>query len=141
MNTYAILKNMYHNEAGYTGSLTPHDFFDMLSACGVEIEPYGTNEVIFTGGKERTRSRLASLVDNNAKLKAGVILALAKHDANLLEAIVERACIRWCDGYSDSLFSAVLCGIEPTGEIIERNEKGEIILKEKSNWSNELANY
>ena len=113
----------------------------MLSACGVEIEPYGMHEVIFTGGKEKTRSRLASLVDNNAKLKAGVILSLAKHDVNLLELIVERACIRWSDGYSDSLFSAVLCGIEATEEIIERNEKGEIILKEKSNWSKELANY
>ena len=62
------------------------------------------------------------------------ILSEAVKNPDLLYTIKERASIRWSNGLSDSLFSAVLCNLKPLNEKAERDCNGEIILKPKTNW-------
>ena len=75
------------------------------------------------------------------ELETEIILKEALKNPVLLESIKERASIRWSEGLSDSLYSAVLCNIQPTGEKPERDEKGKIILKEQTDWEEELRKY
>ena len=70
--------------------------------------------------------------------KAAAVLRRAINDPLLLDYIIERACIRWADGLSDSLFDAVLCRYKRLNEKPERDSNGEIILKPKTNWREEL---
>jgi hypothetical protein len=76
-----------------------------------------------------------------AQKKATEILRKALKDKALMDSIQERACIRWSDGYSDSLYSAVLSNIASTEEMIERDNDGNIILKPKTDWKAELSKY
>ena len=72
-----------------------------------------------------TRELLAELfprtvgAQQSPQEKTGVILRRAVNDPELLDAIQERACMRWEHGYSDSLMSAVLCDLT---EIEEERE-------------------
>ena len=72
-----------------------------------------------------TRELLAELfprtvgAQQSPQEKAGGILRRAVNDPDLLDAIQERACMRWEHGYSDSLMSAVLCDLT---EIEEERE-------------------
>ena len=66
------------------------------------------------------------------KEQAKEILFKALNDINLLDTITERACIRWADGYSDSLLNAVLCNIGvSTGGRTEE-------LKPQTKWVDEI---
>ena len=71
--------------------------------------------------------------------KAAEILRRAISNPELLERIKERACIRWADGLSDSLFDAVLCHYKRLNEKVQRDNEGKIILRPKTDWSEELA--
>lgn len=73
--------------------------------------------------------------------KAAGILLQALTDEALMDSIKERACVRWENGYSDSLFMAVLCNIAPTGERVEKDNDDNIILKPKTDWEAELKGY
>ena len=84
----------------------------------------------------------------------------------LLDKIQERACIRWAEGFSDSLFDAVLSSIKPLHETVEYSNgideskieflhkmgfsdeeiknKGmgrNVILKPRTDWQTELSQY
>ena len=74
-----------------------------------------------------------------AQEKATEILRQALTDEALMERIKERACVRWSEGYSDSLFMAVLCNFAPTGETAERDNDDNIILKPITDWESELS--
>lgn len=76
-----------------------------------------------------------------AQTKAVQILRQAVKNADLMDMIQERACIRWSDGYSDSLFMAVLSSLASTGEKTERDENGNIIMKPKTDWQAEISTY
>ena len=80
-------------------------------------------------------------LDENPELEAEMILHIAAHDPDLLEAIQERASIRWVEGLSDSLYDAVMCNIQPTQETIERDADGKIRQKPPTNWVSELSKY
>ena len=69
------------------------------------------------------------------------ILRRAVKDSDLMDSIQERACIRWSEGYSDSLYMAVLSGLTSTGETTERDNDGQIILKPKTDWDAEISKY
>ena len=69
------------------------------------------------------------------------ILQGAVNNPDLLYAIKERASIRWSNGLSDSLFSAVLCNLKPLNEKTERDTNGEIILKPKTDWEAEMVGF
>ena len=69
------------------------------------------------------------------------ILREAMKKPDLLDAIKERASIRWSNGLSDSLLSAVLCNLKPLNEKAERDSNGEIILKPKTDWEAEMAGF
>lgn len=70
--------------------------------------------ITFSGG-----SSLRKALDELPELEVEMILKLAVHNPDLMDAIKERACIRWSEGYSDSLYMAVLSNITSTGEVIE----------------------
>ena len=106
-----------------------------LESAGVCIELAGLYNLKFTGGKDKTRQRLIGILEANSYLKAAVILSLAVNASDLLDMIQERACIRWAEGYSDSLHMAVLSGIALTGETSKRDSDGQIILKPKTDWN------
>ena len=78
-------------------------------------------------------------IAENPELEAELILR--KADADLLDAITERAAIRWSNGLSDSLFDAVLCNIKPLNERPARDEDGRLILRPRTEWSAELEKY
>lgn len=89
--------------------------------------------------EEILRELFPSTVD--APTKAAAILRQAVNDSNLMDMIQERACIRWAEGYSDSLLMAVLCNIASAGEKAERDANGEPILKPKTDWDAEISKY
>lgn len=116
------------------------DYRLALESAGVKCELADLRSLKFTGGKAKTRERLIGILEDNSRLKASVILSLAMKNPDLMDLIQERACIRWENGYSDSLLMAVLCNIAPTGETVKRNEAGEILLRQKTDWNTELSN-
>ena len=86
-------------------------------------------------------SSLRKALDELPELEAEMILREAVHNPDLMDVIKERAYIRWSEGYSDSLYMAVLCNIVPTVEKIARDEKKDIIIKPKTDWRYELSKY
>lgn len=86
-------------------------------------------------------SALREALDDMPELEAELILREAVLNADVMDAVKERACIRWAEGYSDKLYMAVLCNIIPTGEIAELYEDGHPILKPKTDWDTELRPY
>ncbi len=58
-----------------------------------------------------------------AKAEAERILREAVNNPDLMDGIEERACIRWTDGYSDSLYMAVLGNLIDTGETLDYADK------------------
>lgn len=58
-----------------------------------------------------------------AEAQADQIIRSAVKDPDLMDVIQERASIRWGDGYSDSLYMAVLGNLIDTGETLEFNDK------------------
>ena len=80
-------------------------------------------------------------IAENPELEAELILRKAKTDADLMDAITERASIRWSNGLSDSLLDAVLCNIRPLNEKAHHDEKGKIILRPRTDWEAELKKY
>ena len=115
------------------------DYWLALESAGVKCELSDLHTLKFTGGKEKTRERLIGILKDNSHLKASVILSLAVKNPDLMDLIQERACIRWENGYSDSLRMAILSGITATGEIAQRDEAGQILLKPKTDWNAELS--
>ena len=90
---------------------------------------------------------LRKALDEQPELETELILRETARNPDLLDLVKERAAIRWSNGYSDSLYMAVLCNIKPTGETIEREKNGQIILKPVSDenpeimWEKELRKY
>ena len=115
------------------------DYRLALESAGVKCELSDLHTLKFTGGKEKIRERLIGILKDNSHLKASVILSLAVKNPDLMDLIQERACIRWENGYSDSLRMAILSGITATGEIAQRDEAGQILLKPKTDWNAELS--
>ena len=60
--------------------------------------------------------------------KVSEILRQAVKDSDLMDMIQERACIRWSDGYSDSLYMAVLSSLTSTGETVDKDNNGKTVL-------------
>lgn len=58
-----------------------------------------------------------------AEAKAEQIMREALNDADLMDGIEERACIRHEAGYSDSLYMAVLGNLIDTGETVEYTDE------------------
>ena len=115
--------------------LSCKDFLQEFENTGVKmsVEFSGFElDLNFTDGKEKARSRLMNLLNNDKMLKAKIILSQAMNNPDLMDAIQERACIRYADGYSDSLIIAVMSYFAPTGEK-EHKE-----LRPQTDWTKEL---
>ena len=119
--------------------LSLQEFLTDSESAGVRVELHELYTLTFTGGKNSSRKRLAGILERNSYLKAALILSLAAKNQNFLDVIQECACNRWCDGYSDSLLMAVLCNLTHTGETVQRDANGNIILKTKTDWEKEIA--
>lgn len=93
----------------------------------------------FFGNSSLYEARKA--LDGLPEVEVELILKAAVHNPDLLDAIKERASIRWSDGLSDTLYNAVLCNIKPLNEHVEIGEYGIPILKPKTDWDAELLKY
>ena len=112
-------------------------FREFLSECekfSIKIHVNYLFEVKLTGQGDKTIYRLESILENEPELKAAVILHEATKNADLLDAITERAAIRFSDGLSDSLFNAVLCSFKRLNEA----RKTDI---SRTDWQEELRKY
>ncbi|MBQ9628342.1 MAG: hypothetical protein IJR43_03645 [Synergistaceae bacterium] len=119
--------------------LSLKEFMTDAEGAGVHIELVDTFTLTFRGGKDTAQKRIAGILERNRRLKAVVILSLAAKNIDFLDVIQECACRRWSDGYTDSLLMAVLCNLTRTGETIERDADGQIILKPKTDWDAEIS--
>ena len=98
-----------------------------------------TYDISMAGVSEKAQRRLEKVLEKRPELKASVVLLKAMKDSALRDSIQERACIRWSEGYSDSLLMAVLSNYQPTGETVEKDANGQIILRPRSDIRDELA--
>lgn len=136
-----------------------------INACKyLRLKSVVTNSRLCLSGNIPNEIREA--LADSPELEAELILHKAIHDADLLDSIQERACIRWVEGFSDSLFDAVLSSIKPLHETVEySNEIDEskieflhkmgfsdeeikskgmgrnVILKPRTDWEAELKKY
>ena len=142
---HALIENNTDFEAAVIRHFNSHhglslqEFLTDLESAGVRVELHELYTLTFTGGKNESRKRLAGILEKNSYLKAALILSLAAKNQNFLDVIQECACKRWCDGYSDSQIMAVLCNLTHTGETVQRDANGNIILKNKTDWEKEIA--
>lgn len=68
------------------------------------------------GGDKKARAHYESVLADNPKVEAMLILNCANRDKNLRELINERMCIRWADGLPGDMLSAVMCNIREASE-------------------------
>lgn len=112
--------------------MTREQFFNSLKYF--HIKPHVLDgRIMFSGSSSLIDARKA--LDDCPELEAEMILRQAVHNPDLMDLITERACIRWENGYSDSLYMAVLCNIKDTGEMSSKE------LKPKTDWTAELSKY
>ena len=71
------------------------------------------------GSNEEELNRCRCILAENPEIEAWLIVHEATKDDVLLDAIQERACIRWSEGLSDSLYLAVLGNFSSTEETVE----------------------
>ena len=113
---------------------------ELLGAAWDKNSPVLKNqEKTFSFYRQRGQEQRNS--ENDAEKRAAEILWEAVKNPDLLDAIKERASIRWSEGLSDSLFSAVLCNLKPLNEKSERDSEGKIILRPCSDWREELNKF
>lgn len=79
--------------------------------------------LVLRGGHPQERERLYELLHDSPDLEARIILRIAMNDPDLMYEIEERASIRWVEGYSASLYLAVLCNIKPVEATRSYNDK------------------
>ena len=111
------------------------DFLDRMNKAGLAYTVKNCRVQIpcRDSDKRQERDSLLEILRNEPETEAMLILRVATTDRDLADCIVERACIRWADGYlSDSLFLAVLGDITPTGERPNKE------LKARTQWAGEL---
>ena len=75
------------------------------------------------GDDEKVLMRCRGILSKRPDLEARLILHEAVRNVDLLAEIYERASIRWVEGYSDSLYDAVLCNIVEREEPLEYADK------------------
>ena len=110
--------------------MTLKDYVLELGRYGI-ICTVKDGRVLLHGGTDKTRVRCVRILEGDTELEAGLILHEVAHNPNLLDEITERACIRWAEGYSDSLYSAVLCNIQKLEETKDTRDLSE---REKTDW-------
>ena len=121
--------------------MTRNQFFNAMNY--MRVKPTVVDMRIHIDGGLALRKAL----DDYPELETELILRETARNPDLFDMVKERDAIRWSNGYSDSLYMAVLCNIKPTGETIERDENGQIIQKPISDtnpeimWEKELRKY
>ena len=99
----------------FMNTINPLEFIHELQSYGLhyEIKNY---RIQLIGGNDKVLARCRKTIAANPELEAKLILHEAMINPDLLDEIQERACIRWSEGYSDSLYMAVLSGLIDTEE-------------------------
>ena len=112
----------------------PQEFMRELDRYGVS---YSISDTIYprvklAGSNEKELNRCRAILASNPKIEAWLIVHEATKDKTLLDGIQERACIRWSEGLSDSLYLAVLGNFSATPDTVEYSE---------TDWDAELEKY
>ena len=117
-------------------NITPALFMERISEGGIRctVEWF---RLKLEGGNPQERERLIGIVHSNPDLEARIILRIAVKDRDVMDAIEERASIRWVEGYSDSLYSAVLSSIVD----MEEHPSKWSIDSPKADWEAEKREY
>lgn len=120
--------------------MTAREFLRECENAGIvsQIDAW-TYDISMAGVSEKAQRRLGKVLEKRPELKAQVILLKAMKDTALMDSIQERACIRWSEGYSDSLYMAVLSNLTETGEEVKKDANRQIILRPRSDMRAELA--
>ena len=148
----------------------PQEFLRELDRYGVSYSISDTiyPRVVLSGSDEEGLKKCRALLAETPEIEAWLIVHEATKDETLLDGIQERACIRWSEGLSDSLYLAVLGNFAATGETVEYSDQPDmkmvefkrklgiseaaimdkerspsvwIKLKPKTDWDAELAKY
>ena len=103
----------------------PHEFMRELDRYGVSYSISDTiyPRVVLSGSDEEGLKKCRALLAANPEIEAWLILHEATKDETLLDGIQERACIRWSEGLSDSLYLAVLGNFSATPDTVEYSDK------------------
>ena len=113
------------------------DFLSKLNQAGASYTvsagySLADSRISITCEDLRQEGELMNELRNNPDIEALLILKAAIKDVDLADCIKERACIRWENGYSDSLFLAVLRNLRRTGETPSKD------LQPVTKWRDEL---
>lgn len=120
--------------------MTAREFLRECENAGIVLQiDAWTYDISMAGVSEKAQRRLCKVLEKRPELKARVVLLKAMKDTALMDSIEERACIRWSEGYSDSLYMAVLSNLTETGEEVKKDANGQIILRPRSDMRAELA--
>ena len=108
-----------------------HVFLDKLQKSGATYSVNEDRRARISCEDFLLQEQLTIEMFNNPELEALLILKAAKNDRDLMDSIEERACIRCGEGFSDSLFRAVLCNITKTAETSRKEHSS-------TDWHKEL---
>ena len=100
----------------------PQEFLRELDRYGLSYsvsKGIGIPRVELHGNNENALNRCRAILAEAPEIEAWLIVHEATKDDVLLDAIQERACIRWSEGLSDSLYLAVLGNFSSTEETVE----------------------
>ena len=68
-------------------------------------------KIFLEGGDKNARLHYEMILEENKEIQAELILYAANKDDMLRDLIEERAAIRWADGLSGDMLSAVMCNL------------------------------
>lgn len=109
----------------------PQEFLRELDRYGIT---YSLSDTIFIprvelhGSNAEGLKKCCAVLAANPEIEAWIILHEATKNDTLLDTLQERACIRWSEGLSDSLYMAVLGNLTSTDETVEYSDKPDMEL-------------
>ena len=121
-----LIAALFPSTVGKNRRERPQEFMRELDRCGLSYTvSKGSTipRVELHGNNEHALNRCRAILASNPKIEAWLIVHEATKDETLLDGIQERACIRWSEGLSDSLYLAVLGNFSATPDTVEYTDK------------------
>lgn len=84
-----------------------HELKDELKKYGITIG-YEYGRISLEGGNEAARQHYQALISSSWNTEFDLIFDLASKNPDVMDAIEERACIRWAEGLKYDLKEAII---------------------------------